>query len=80
MRQTIINSLDILIWVFGGFVALASVIGGLAALAQGEMVGLAIIVGGLIYAVMIMGMFFLVIGIHSNTQRTADAVEKLAGR
>jgi hypothetical protein len=80
MRQTIINSLDVLIWVFGGLVAIGAVIGGLAALAQGEMVGIAIIIGGLVYAVMIMGVFFLIIGIHNNTARTADAVEKLASR
>jgi hypothetical protein len=27
--------------------------------------------------VVFMGMFFLIIGIHNNTKRTADAVEKL---
>lgn len=78
MRQTIINSLDVLIWVLGILIALAGVIAGIAALAQGQLVGLAMIVGGLLYAVVFMGMFFLVIGIHNNTKRTADAVEKMS--
>ena len=66
MRQAIINSLDVLIWVMGVLIALAGVIGGIFALAQGEIVGLAAIIGGLLYAVIFMGMFFLVIGIHNN--------------
>lgn len=77
MRQAIINSLDILIWVLGALIALAGVIAGIVALAQGQVMGLAILVGGLLYAVVFMGMFFLIIGIHNNTKRTADAVEKL---
>jgi hypothetical protein len=77
MRQAIINSLDILIWVLGALIALAGVIAGIVALANGQVMGLAILVGGLLYAVVFMGMFFLIIGIHNNTKRTADAVEKL---
>ncbi len=80
MRQTIISSLDIIIWILGGLIAVASVVMGIMALAQGQLQGLGIIVGGLLYAVVFMGMFFLVIGIHDNTKRTADAVEKLASR
>ena len=76
MRQAIINSLDILIWVLGALIALGGVIGGIAALAQGQIMGLAFIVGGLLYAVGFMGMFFLIIGIHNNTKRTADAIER----
>lgn len=80
MRQTIINSLDILIWVLGGLIAIGSVVAGVVTLGQGQVAGLAIIIGGLVYAVLIMGMFFLIIGIHNNTKRTAEAVEKLAMR
>lgn len=80
MRQTIINSLDTLIWIMGGLIALVGVIAGIVALSQGMLSGLAIIVGSLLYAIVFMGMFFLIIGIHNNTKRTADAVEKLAMR
>ena len=80
MRQLIINSLDVLVWVFGAFVALAAVVAGIIGLSQGQPAGIAIIIGGLIYSILIMGMFFLVIGIYKNTQRTAEAVEKLAMR
>ncbi len=80
MRQTIINSLDIIIWILGGLIAVASVVNGIWMLALGQVTGLALIVGGLLYAVAFMGMFFLVIGIHNNTKRTAEAIEKLASR
>ncbi len=80
MRQTIINSLDIIIWILGGLIAVVGVVAGIVALAQGQVMGLGIIVGGLLYAVVFMGMFFLVIGIHDNTKRTAEAIEKLASR
>jgi hypothetical protein len=80
MRQAIINSLDILIWVLGALIALAGVVAGIAALAQGQVMGLAILIGGLLYAVVFMGMFFLIIGIHNNTKRTADACERMTAR
>ncbi len=80
MRQAIINSLDVLIWIMGALIAIAGVIAGILALSQGEAMGLAIIIGALLYAIIFMGMFFLIIGMHNNTKRTAEAVEKLAMR
>lgn len=80
MRQMIISSLDMLIWLLGGLIALGSVVVGIMALAQGQIGGIGIVIGGLLYAVVFMGMFFLIIGIHNNTQRTAEAIEKLAAR
>jgi len=80
MRQAIINSLDVLIWIMGVLMATAGVVVGIVALSQGEVAGLAIIVGALLYAIIFMGMFFLIIGMHNNTKRTAEAVEKLAMR
>ncbi len=80
MRQAIINSLDVLIWLMGALVAIGGIVAGIFALSQGEVMGLAIMVGALLYAVIFMGMFFLIIGIHNNTKRTAEAVEKLAMR
>lgn len=81
MRQAIINSLEILIWIMGALIAIASIVMGVLTLGQGfALQGLGIIVGGILYAIIFMGMFFLFIGIHSNTKRTAEAVEKLAMR
>ncbi|SIO17721.1 hypothetical protein [Vannielia litorea] len=80
MRNTIIKIFEILIWVIGGLVAIGGVIGGIVMLAQGEVVGLGVIIGGLLYAVIIMALFFIQIGTYNNTRRTAEAVEKLAGR
>ena len=80
MRQAIINSLDVLIWIMGALIAIGGVIAGILALSQGEPMGLAIIIGALLYSIIFMGMFFLIIGMHNNTKRTAEAVEKLAMR
>lgn len=78
MRQTIINLLDILIWIAVGLIAVGGTIAGIVAIGQGQIAGLGIIVGALLYAVMFMGMFFIIMGIHKKTQRSADALEKLA--
>jgi len=80
MRETIIKIFEILIWIIGALYAIGGVIGGIFVLAQGEVAGLGIIIGGLLGAVVIMALFFIQIGIYNNTRRTADAVEKLAGR
>ncbi|QDC07829.1 hypothetical protein FHY55_00570 [Oceanicola sp. D3] len=80
MRDTIIKIFDVLIWVIGALAAIGGIVGGIIALAQGEVVGLALIVGGILYAVIIMALFFIQIGIYYHTKRTAEAVEKLAGR
>jgi hypothetical protein len=80
VRQTIINSLEMMIWAIGGLIAIVSVIGGIMAISAGQMQGLLMIIGGPLYAILFMGMFFIVLGIHTNTKRTAEAIEKLANR
>lgn len=80
MREMIIRSLDMIVWVVAALMAIVGIIAGLAALAQGEIAGLAIMIGGLLYAVVFAGTFFLLIGVYNNTGRTADAVEKMAGK
>jgi hypothetical protein len=80
MRDFIIRTFETLVWVFGGLIVLAGVVAGLVAMAQGEMAGLLMLIIAPLYAILVMGMFFIAIGIHANTKRTADAVEKLAAR
>ncbi|MBE0554573.1 MAG: hypothetical protein IH625_12860 [Rhodobacteraceae bacterium] len=80
MRELIIKSLDMIVWIVAGLIALGGVIVGVMALGQGEVAGLGIIIGGLLYAVVFAGMFFLMIGVYTNTKRTAEAIEKLAAR
>lgn len=80
MRELIIKSLDMIVWIVAGLIALGGVIVGVMALGQGEVAGLVIIIGGLLYAVVFAGMFFLMIGVYTNTKRTAEAIEKLAAR
>ena len=46
----------------------------------GPLAGLAVLIGGGIYLVLIGGFMYLGLGIYQNTRRTADAVERLAGR
>lgn len=80
MRQFIIKSFEGIVWIFGALVALAGVIVGLMAIANGQVQGLLFIIGGPLYAILLMGMFFIAVAISDNTKRTADAVEKLAAR
>ena len=80
MRNTIIKIFDILIWVMGALMAIGGLVVGIFMLANGEVAGLAAIIGGILYAVIIMALFFIQIGIYNHTLRTAEAVEKLAGR
>lgn len=80
MKDMIIKSLEVIVWIVAGFYALAGIIGGLVVLVQGEPVGLVMIIAGPILAVLIAGGMFIGIGIHDNTKRTALAMEKLAAR
>jgi hypothetical protein len=80
MRQLIIKSFETIIWIFGGLIAAAGIIFGLIALVNGQAQGLIFIIVGPLYAILVMGMFFIAAAISDNTKRTADAVEKLASR
>ncbi len=46
----------------------------------GPIVGLAILVGGLVYLLFVGGLMYLGLGIYHNTRRTADALEARGGR
>lgn len=48
MRELIIKSLDMIVWIVAGLIALGGVIVGVMALGQGEVAGLGIIIGGLL--------------------------------
>jgi hypothetical protein len=80
MRDFIIKSLDILIWVVGGLIAVGGVVAGLFALVNGQPQGLLFIILGPIYAILFCGMFLLAVGVFNHTKRTAEALEKLAAR
>ncbi len=81
MRDKVINSLNMLIWVLAGLIVLGSIGAGIAAMAQGmALYGLAVMIGGIIYAIILCGMIFLFLDIRDNTRRTAEAVEALNKR
>ena len=82
MRNTIVNSLGILIWVMGGLILVGGVISGVMTMSQpgGGGIGLGIVVGSILYSIIFCGMFFMFMDIRDATRRTADAVENLANR
>ncbi len=81
MRETIIKSFDLLITLLAGLIVLAAAIMGLMMIFQGYiLIGLGYIIGGALYAVILAGGLYLLIGIYENTKRTAEAVERLSGR
>ncbi|NBT31747.1 MAG: hypothetical protein EBT13_07540 [Rhodobacteraceae bacterium] len=86
MRDFLVRSLNKIIWIVFFVILIASAIGGLIAFFKTPILGIAIMVGGLILATFSAGLFFLAtglyelaIGIYNNTQRTAAALEALAG-
>ena len=93
MRDFFIRSLEVLISVIIVVAAIAIVIfaglaafggggvGGMGGMGMGgPLAGLAILVGGGIYLILIGGFMYLGRGIYQNTTRTAEAIEKLAAR
>ena len=80
MRQFVIKSFEAIVWIFGAIVAIGGVIAGIIAVGNGQPQGLIFIIGGPLYAILLMGMFFIAISISDNTKRTAEAVEKLVAR
>lgn len=81
MRDFFIGSFEKLVGVIVVLICLAVVIGGVLAMLSGQpgslFGGLAILVGGAVYAILIGGMLYLFLGIYNNTKRTAEAVERL---
>lgn len=92
MRDFFINSLEVLVGVIvvvlgiGVLVAAAAAtfggggMGGGGMGGGGPLAGLAILLGGGLYVIIVGGFLYMGIGIYQNTKRTAEAVEKLLTR
>lgn len=81
MRNLVIKWFETIIWIFGGLVALVGIILGFIAFANGQFLfGLLFIIAAPLYAIMILGIFFVFLAIQENTRRTAEAVEKLSSQ
>ncbi|MFQ1699426.1 hypothetical protein ACJ5NV_02410 [Loktanella agnita] len=92
MRDFFIRSLDLLIGLFvilailGVLLAaFAATSGGMsgpngAPVGGGPIAGLLVLVLGLLYVCFVAGFMYLGLGIYHNTRRTADAVERMAGK
>ena len=80
MRNMIIKSLEVLVWLMMALILIASLLYGFQAMSNpmmgGAMMGIAIIVGGVLYSIIFGGMLFLFIGIYDNTKRMAEMMEK----
>jgi hypothetical protein len=75
MRDFFIQSLEKLISVLIVLMMILVLFGGVAAMFGpdgGFLQGLAILVGGAIYVIMMGGMLYLFLGIYHNTKRTAE--------
>ncbi len=81
MRDFFIGSLEKLITIIVVLLVIGTVIGALAAMAQqGILAGVAVLVAGSVYSVLVGGMLYIGVGIYDNTKRTADAVERLSNK
>lgn len=84
MRALFIRSLEQIVNVLVVLALIAVVIGGLVTMFSGLpnafMQGLAILIGGALYVVLIFGGIYLGLGIYENTRRTAEATEQLLRR
>lgn len=92
MRDFFINGFEILLGVIivcailavvaaSGMVAFGSgtVVQGMPMQAS-PLVGLAILVGGLLYVVFVGGLMYLGLGIYQNTKKTVAALERMASK
>jgi hypothetical protein len=80
MRDFFINSLEMLINILVVLMVIGVLIGTVMIMFDrngGFLAGLAVLVGGTIYVILVGGMLFLFLGIYQNTKRTAAAVEAM---
>jgi len=86
MRDFFINSLDKIVGLLIILLSAAVVIGGLITMFTSPMAGggfipgIAVLVGGGIYVLVMGGFLYLGLGIYDNTKRTAEATERLANK
>jgi hypothetical protein len=86
MQSLFIRALEMTINVVAAICVAAVVIAALAAFAgalapaggaSGVALGIGILLGGAVYLSLTFGFLFLVLGVYRNTQRTADAMERM---
>ena len=81
MRDFFIEWFEKLVTVIVVIICVGVLIGSLATMAsEGLIAGLLVLIGGAVYAVMMGGMLYLVLGVYHNTRRTAEAIEMLAAK
>lgn len=86
MRDFLVRSLNMIIWMVFVLMVIATLAGSVLAFSQAGLLGVLVLVAGLIISVFVAGTCFLgtglyelSIGIYNNTTRTAAALEALAG-
>ncbi|HCQ64890.1 MAG TPA: hypothetical protein DIU07_06855 [Rhodobacteraceae bacterium] len=79
MRDFFIKSFESLIAIIIIISAVGTVIAGFATMfSEGFFQGIAVLIFGALYTVVLGGGLYLAFGIYHNTKRTADAVERMA--
>ncbi len=86
MRDFLVRSLNMIIWMVFILMVIGTIGGAVVAVSQSPILGALVLVAGLIVSVFVAGTCFLgtglyelSIGIYNNTTRTAAALEALAG-
>ncbi|MFA5581414.1 MAG: hypothetical protein WDA25_05620 [Paracoccaceae bacterium] len=84
MRNFFINSFEKLVAILLVLISIGVLIAAVGLMVSGQpggvWMGIAALIGGAFYVVLIGGVLYLALGIHDNTRRTAEAIEKLAAR
>ena len=80
MRSFFIGSFEILITILVVVMCIGVVISALVTMTTGGgfFAGLGILIFGGFYVVVTAGMMYLFLGIHDNTKRTAEALERMS--
>lgn len=80
MRKFFIGSFEVLITVLVVLMCIGVVISALVTMTSGGgfLAGLGILLAGGFYVILTAGMMYMFLGIHENTKRTAEAIERMS--
>ncbi len=80
MRNFFIGSFEILITVLVVLMCIGVVVTALVTMTTGGgfFAGLGILIAGALYVIITAGMMYMFLGIHENTKRTAEAIERMS--
>ena len=82
MRKFFIGSFELLITIMVILMCVGVLISALATMATGGgfFAGLGILLFGSVYVIVMAGVMYLFLGIHDNTKRAADVLERMSSK